>query len=757
MPQIPLSTQDGLLPPMNRRHFLRASAVLGGGVMLSPLLVRAGNTPVGAPAASLPWYRQTLCILQTVLREVDAKDYDAAAVVGYMQKTGYNTLIINAGGIVDFFQNRLPAANVNPFMGQRDILREVSTACRAAGLRVVARIDFRGVEDHIYNQHPDWFGLDVAGKPMLLDWTTPELHAACYTGYYRNEHAVEFIRYLLTNYPLDGIWHNSVNFDPICYCARCRDSYRQASGAPLPDPATASSAELDRYMIWKTAVADRYMTRMQAAVKEFGNEQAYAAEVFSMFNTGARINSGIDLYSARDHFDFMVGVAFPIEHTEPTKFAELNYAGTVVRFMKSMAPEKEAVILYGENGTLHRYIMDPPVDLRIYLWEALAAGGRFWNANFTGYVPPVAADHRNAFNDLEICQFIHQHEKLLAQHVPVATVGIYYSRPTRLFYRDPSADGDRFDAGIKGMENVLVEGHVPYDFIPDDQLSPERLRKYRVVILPNVRCLTQPEMDQLRNFVRDGGNLLATFATSLNNVDGTARTDFGLADLFGCSFTGKIADTRQDCYQYILEPKHPLVAADSRSTELLFNAGRTLLCHPALDAEVICTHVPEIHNQPPEKAWVESWSREFPTVVTHRYGKGSVLYFANQPDQITYDIGHPDMRNLLSRGVRLLAGTLPVETTAPESVHVGLTRSLASPEQYIVSLVNTTSEAERPVRRLLPVFDLEVKLHLDGRALAAHQVLRTQGKCTLTASGPEVRLRVARLDDFCAVHLRMRG
>jgi hypothetical protein len=760
MPKVPNpdNPDSFLSPPMNRRHFLCCSAVLGGGVMLSPLLVRAGDAPAGTPAPSLPWYRQPLCILQTVLRETDARNYDAAAVAGYMEKTGYNTLIVNAGGIVDFFQNPLPAANLDPFMGDRDILREIATACRAVGLRVVARVDFRGVEEGVFRQQPDWFSVDAVGQPMQLDYTRPHLYSSCYTGYYRNEHAEEFIRYLLTHYPLDGIWHNSIIFDGICYCPRCRESCLQATGAPVPDPASASPAALDRYMAWKASVADKHMARMQAAVKAFGDDKAYAAEVFSMFNPGARINSGIDLYNARNHFDFMVGVAFPIESTEPTRFAELNYAGTVVRFMKSMAPEKEAVVLYGENGTLHRYVMDPPVDLRIYLWEALAAGGRFWNANYVGAYPDVASDRRNAFNNIEACQFVRRHAKLLAQHVPVATVGIYYSRPTRLFYRSPSAQGDRFDGGIKGVENVLVEGHVPYDFIPDDQLSPERLRRYRVVVLPNVRCLTEAEMDQLRNFVRDGGNLLATFATSLNDGDGMARADFGLADLFGCSFTGKIADTRQDCFQYILQPKNPLVAPDSAATGLLFNAGRTLLCHAAPDADVICTHVPEVHNQPPEKAWVESWSREFPTVVAHRYGKGRVLYFANQPDQISCDIGHPDARNLLLRGTRLLAGSpLPVETTAPESVHIGLTRSLTSPDQYILSLVNTTAGPVRPVRRLLPVFDLEVKLHLAGRELATHQVLRAQGKCRVEGHGPNVRVRVARLDDFCAVHLQMRS
>ncbi len=88
--------------------------------------------------------------MHTVLREIDAKNYNANAVVDYLKKGSYNTLCVNAGGIVDFFQNPLPAANVNKLMGSRDILKEITTACKNAGIKVIARIDFRGAEEHVY-------------------------------------------------------------------------------------------------------------------------------------------------------------------------------------------------------------------------------------------------------------------------------------------------------------------------------------------------------------------------------------------------------------------------------------------------------------------------------------------------------------------------------------------------------------------------------------------------------------------------------
>jgi len=742
---------------INRRRFIRNTAAVAGTTALLSSTVKSSAQAIRTSDDTTPWYQRPLRILQTVLREIDAKNYDAASVVRYMREAECNVLVVNAGGIVDFFQNPLPAANVNRFMGSRDILKEITAACKTAGIRVIARVDFRGVEEHVYRQHTDWFSVDPSGSPIQLDYTRPRLYASCYTGYHRNEHAEAFVRHLLSTYPLDGIWHNAIAVGGICHCPRCQESYREASGNNLPHPQKASVAELDRYMEWKSQAANRHMERMKKTVKSFGADKVYCAEVFSMFEAPAGgLHSGIDLYNARDHFDFLVTVTFLTENREIIHYEDLSYASTVVRFLKSMAPEKEAIILYGGNGTSHRYVMDPPEDLKIWLWEALSGGGRFWNCNFTGMHPDATHDRRNAFNNKDAYAFVREHEEVLAHQAPVATVAVYYSRPTRLFYRQEREDGDRFDASIKGVESVLTENHIPFDFLADDQLDAQRLKKHRLVILPNVRCLSAREVELIRDYVHAGGHLIATYATSLHDVTGKELQDFSLAEVFGCNYSGKKVNTRRDGYQYILNPAHPLVQAESAGTELLINAAYTLLCTPRSGAEVICTYVPMVHNQPPEKAWAEQWSREFPTVVENRYGNGKVLYFANQPDQISYELGHPDVRQLLLRAVRHLAGSsIPVETNAPETVHIGLTRSTRKPAEYILSLVNTTSGPMRPVRRVLPVSDIRVKLRLQERELADARVLRAQGDCRLQATDGAVELRLSRLEDFCAVHIRM--
>jgi len=745
---------------LTRRNFIQKSSILAGGMTFLPTLYHRdgvlSSSSSDSPEQSGYWYQKPLLIQQTVLREIDAVNYDTDVVVNYLKETGCNTLVINAGGIIDFFQNPLPASNVNQFMGSRDILDEITKACHNEGIKVIGRVDFRGVKKDVYKRFPDWFSLDADQNPRQLGYTRPQLYSSCYKGHYRNEHAEEFIGYIMENYALDGIWHNSIGVGGICYCHRCREAYETAAGRALPLLGSASETDLDRYMVWKTQAADQHMTRMKEVVKSFGKDKVYSAEVWGKFDVTGRINSGIDLYNARDHFDFLVCVAFLMPNSARASYKDLSYAHTTIKFLKSLAPEKEAVILYGGNGTRHRMVAEPPLDAKIWLWEMLAAGGRFWNCYFTD-VPSITHDRRNADNQSEAYNFVRKHVDLFEQHVPVANVGIYYSRPTRLSYSVASKEGDSFDLSIRGVEYVLMENHIQYDYISDDpHITMESLQKYKLVILSNTRCMSDVEIEVLKNYVQKGGNLIATYETSLYDVDGNERQDYGLADLFGVHYTGLKENTRMDNYQFILNRDHPIVKDDSPHTELLLTAGYTLLSKPIQGVDVICTHVPTIHNQPPDLSWVEDFSTEFPTIVQNNYGEGSVIYFANQPDVIAYENGHQDVRNLLYRSIKLLVDDkMIVESDAPESVHISLTKSRIKSEEYILSFVNTSSGPVRPIRSLIPIKDIHTKLKLKSNSLDNYEVLRSQGECRMTIDGEYLSVHVSNLVDFCAIHIRM--
>ena len=323
---------------LNRRNFLHYGSVITGGMMLSPYIGNAEIIWMKTSDEATYWYQKPVRIMHTVLREIDAKNYDADAVVDYLKKGSYNTLCVNAGGIVDFWQNPLPAANVNKFMGDRDVLKEITTACKKEGIKVIGRIDFRGAEEHVYQKFPDWFMVDENNQPVVTEYEYDDrkirLYAGCYLGKHRNDYANEYVRNVLANYPLDDIWHNAPGVGGICYCPHCKKAYKTASGKDLPLRETASEEELERYMVWKRKVANQYMDRIKKTTKSFGEDKVYTAEVFSIYGVGSLIDSGVDLNNARDHFDILVSVAFLTGHGTDNYYFDLKYGSTIINKSK---------------------------------------------------------------------------------------------------------------------------------------------------------------------------------------------------------------------------------------------------------------------------------------------------------------------------------------------------------------------------------------------------------------------------------------
>jgi hypothetical protein len=70
---------------------------------------------------------------------------------------------------------------------------------------------------------------------------------------------------------------------------------------------------------------------------------------------------------------------------------------------------------------------------------------------------------------------------------------------TQTFYKPPGPG----DAGeyVEGFYYALLETALPFDFVHEDDLSPETLRKYAALILPNVAFLSDAQCRQLEAFV----------------------------------------------------------------------------------------------------------------------------------------------------------------------------------------------------------------------------------------------------------------
>jgi hypothetical protein len=68
---------------------------------------------------------------------------------------------------------------------------------------------------------------------------------------------------------------------------------------------------------------------------------------------------------------------------------------------------------------------------------------------------------------------------------------------------------------------------------------PESLKRYRAVIVPELAVLDKSHLDPLRQYVKDGGRLIAFGHASLLDGKGQRREDYGLGDVLGVRFAGE--------------------------------------------------------------------------------------------------------------------------------------------------------------------------------------------------------------------------
>ena len=171
-------------------------------------------------------------------------------------------------------------------------------------------------------------------------------------------------------------------------------------------------------------------------------------------------------------------------------------------------------------------VQDAP-ELRAFVADGIANGIRPWFAKFNAKV----IDKRSIETGLKPTTGAGAIEKYLRNTESLARVAMVYSQRTAQRYGG-SAAAEKVENHTLGVYHALIEARVPFE-MAHDELLEGAASKYKLLVLPNIAALSDSQCTQLRNYVRDGGSIVATHETSLYDETGKQRKDFGIADIFG--------------------------------------------------------------------------------------------------------------------------------------------------------------------------------------------------------------------------------
>jgi len=116
-------------------------------------------------------------------------------------------------------------------------------------------------------------------------------------------------------------------------------------------------------------------------------------------------------------------------------------------------------------------------------------------------------------NDYEartrVYKWIGEYEKLIySPRKTLAPVGIYFSPKTRNYFPDEWIEA------YLGLFNLLLQQHIEFEIITPRTLSTA---KSNILILPDVKCMSDKEYSQLESWLKNGKTLISTGETGFFN------------------------------------------------------------------------------------------------------------------------------------------------------------------------------------------------------------------------------------------------
>ena len=697
----------------SRRHFLKTTAMAGAAVTLSKLSLGASNasavivpgaTSSGAIPPAPSWVNKPMRWAQLTLVENDPGSFDPQFWLDYFARTHSDAVCLSGGGCVAYYPTKIPFHHRSAWLGDRDVLGELIAGCRKLGMVVLARTDPHATYNDAQAAHPDWIAVGADGKPRR-HWASPEMWVTCALGPYNFDFMTAVKREIMSAYKVDGIFINRWDGSGMCYCEHCRANFKAASGFELPRTAANPQDPAQRaYILWQQDRLFALWRHWDEAVRAINPDSCVIP------NTGGGAGSALDMKRIGEIAPTLMadhqarrGLMLPWANGKRGKEFRATMGGKPIVGIFSVGLEEA----YRWKDSVQN-----AAEIRLWALDGIANGLRPWFTKFAGSIN----DPRWLKPVEEIYTWCRDVEPYLRQERPLARVAIVYSQQTAWFTGEKEARARTEDAAL-GWYHALIEARVPFEMVHDRLLDAEHVAPYKTLILPDITALSDAQCEQLRQFVAQGGGLIATSGTSLNDEWGVRRKDFGLADLFGVNFAGQIEGPMHNSYlrlEHETFPHHPLLAGLDDAPRIINGVWRMAVTPKDKSAPSPLTLIPSYPDLPMEKVFTLTPKTDIAQVFLRELGAGRVVYFPWDVDRTFWEVLDVDHGQLLRNAVTWATHEdQPVRVTGPGVLDVTLWRQKNSMTVHLVNLTNPMM-MKGPIREYLPVGAQQVRIKLPG-------------------------------------------
>jgi len=422
--------------------------------------------------------------------------------------------------------------------------------------------------------------------------------------------------------------------------------------------------------------------------------------------------------------------------------------GKTAKEFRAVLGRKPMVGLFGvglEEQYRWKDSVQSDAEIRIWALDGIANGARPWFSKFSGalhdprWLKPV--------EDLYVWHA--KNEKYLRHETPIARVALVYSQQTAWFYGGERANAKVEDHAL-GWYQALVEARIPFEMVHDRLLDAERTKQFKTLILPNIAALSAAQCDQLRAFVKNGGSIIATYETSLYDEFGVRRKDFGLSDLFGVKWSGRLEGPMQNSYltlEHQTAPHHPLLKGLEDAPRIINGASRVVVEANEKFGQMPVTLIPSYPDLPMEKVYPRQAKTDIAAVYLKEIGTGRVVYFPWDIDRTYWEVLAEDHFKLLRNSVNWATNETPmIEVSGPGLVEVTAWRNRDSIIVHLVNLSNPMA-MKGPYREFIPIGEQKISVRLPEGMRAQKTQLLVAGTSPHAEAEEELKITVSSVLD----------
>jgi hypothetical protein len=402
-----------------------------------------------------------------------------------------------------------------------DLMARQVEAARKYGLSPLCYYSFNFAQV-VAEHHPDWRMLNEKGEPFKFG---DRFWLVCQNSPY-GEFMLDTFDELFGKYKFDGLFldiypakptFNSVGSDesPFCFCPWCLQLWEKETGTGFRSGLDQIPARRERLAWTRQKSGPEFIARMRAVIQKHVPNATLAGNGGCLFYWKNLIDA-LDYNYGEPEFSrsgVCLGGAMMRGWGKP-----LYQEGVWLRDQRTVADQVPPEILKAEGAS------ELVQGSRLFAIGSLVLG-HLPKGFDTNTIRAVST----AFQGSDLLDCLRHGVQ------PMPCIAVIVSESS--FTEATAAGGaPAVRRSTFGALELFTGMHYPVTALPDWKISAGALKPYRAVILPETLVLSTAQAGALRQFVSRGGVLIASGLCGLRDEDGTDRSDFALADVFGVNY-----------------------------------------------------------------------------------------------------------------------------------------------------------------------------------------------------------------------------